>query len=129
MSHQTTVIKENYQMISVVDETIPNFSYQIILVYLSSGCNLSQVQEDLSYLLVPEMQTIITGDFNFDKKEENILTKFLRNNMFSQVVTFPTHIQGRTLDHCYVSKHVNVRLTRHSVYFSDHDALCIEFDL
>ena len=127
MSQQTSVIKEKYQLMKVVDETTKDFPYQLILVYLSSGCPLSQVVDDLDCLLVPNMTTIITGDFNFDKKETNILTNFLKES-FLQVVNWPTHIQGRTLDHCYVSKNVNVQLTRHSPYYSDHSALCIDFN-
>ena len=127
MLHETTVVQEDFQLMSVVDETVPNFQYHVILVYLSSGCNLSQVVDHLSHLLIPGMTTIITGDFNFDQKHTNVLTFFLGINFFSQVVTWPTHIQGRTLDHCYVSENVSVQLTRHSPYYSDHDALCIEF--
>ena len=116
-----------YQIMSTIDETNKDFPYQLILVYLSSKCPLSEVVEDLSRLLVPEMKTIITGDFNFDKKETNALSTFFKSRMFQQVVPWPTHIQGRTLDHLYVSKNVQVELTRHSPYYSDHSALCIKF--
>jgi len=44
-----------------------------------------------------------------------------------QVVNFPTHKSGRMLDHCYVSNNTSVKVSRHSPYYSDHDALCIEF--
>ena len=128
LSNQITVTKEKYQMMSVIDETIPDFQYQLILVYLSSNCPMSQVVDDLSHLLNPKMRTIITGDFNFDKKEVNAMTVFLKAKMFTQVVTWPTHSQGRTIDHCYVSDNTKVSLTRHSPYYSDHSALCIEFD-
>ena len=127
ISHETTVVEENYQLMSVVDETVSETPYQLILVYLSSGSDLSQVKDHLSHLLVPEMKTIITGDFNFGTKETNTLTTFLRDKSFSQVVPWPTHIQGRTLDHLYVSRDVHVELTRHSPYYSDHSALCIKF--
>ena len=73
------------------------------------------------------MKKIIVGDFNFDKKETNILTTFLKNNLFSQVVPWPTYIQGGKLDHCYVSLSIEAQLTRYSPYYSDHSALCIEF--
>ena len=129
MSHETTVIKEKYQLMTVMDETIPDLPYQLVLVYLSSGCPLSQVVDDLAHLLVPEMTTIITGDFNFDEKETNTLTIFLKNKLFSQVVPWPTHVQGRTLDHCYISKQASIKLTRYSPYYSDHSALLIEFKL
>ena len=124
LSHETTVIQENYQLMSVVDETVLENAYQLITVYLSSGCDLYQVVDNLSSLLVPNMKTIITGDFNFDRNKTNSLTKFLKDKMFVQNVSWPTHIQGKTLDQCWTN--VSVQLTRHSVYYSDHDALCIE---
>ena len=126
MSQETAVIKEKYQLMKVIDETTPDFPYQLILMYLSSGCPLSEVVDDLSRLLVPEMKTIITGDFNFDKDEENSLSIYLRNGNFEQKVSWPTHCQGRTIDHCYTN--TRVKLIRHSPYFSDHSALCIEFE-
>ena len=129
ISEQKTVIKEKYQIVSIVDVTNKDFPYQMILTYLSSKCPLSEVVDDLTHLLVPQMTTIITGDFNFDKTETNALSTFFASRMFQQVVPWPTHIQGRTLDHCYVSKNVQVQLTRHSPYYSDHSALCIKFHI
>ena len=127
MSNEVSRVEENYQLMSFVDETGPRDTYQVILVYLSSGCNLSEVVQHLSNLMVPHMKKIITGDFNFCRKETNILTTFLKNNLLSQVVPWPTHIQGRSLDHCYISPNIEVQLTRYSPYYSDHSALCIEF--
>ena len=111
-----------------MDETNSNHPYQLVLVYASSGCPFLELVMDLKKLLHPEMTTIITGDFNFDKNETNALTKFLGQNKFTQVVDWPTHKQGRTIDHCYVSKKTRVQITRHSPYYSDHDGLCIEFE-
>ena len=127
ISHDTVVVKEQYQLMAIVDETVPESSYQVILVYLSKGCDLFKVAHHISHLLFPEMTTIITGDFNFDKNETNILSRFFKDNLFSQKVLWPTHIQGRTLDHCYLSKNVQIMLTRYSPYYSDHSALCIDF--
>ena len=62
---------------SMIDETNKELPYQAVLVYLSSKCPLSEVVEDLSCLMEPDMTTIITGDFNFDKKETNVLSAFL----------------------------------------------------
>ena len=122
------VANEKYQLMSILDETNPILPYQIVLVYASSGCPFQNLVVDLEKLLHPEMTTIITGDFNFDKKENNALTIFLREKKFTQVVDWPTHKEGRTIDHCYVSKNTRVQLTRHSPYYSDHDGLCIEFE-
>ena len=70
----------------------------------------------------------LSGDFNFDKKDVNAMTVFLKDKKFTQVVTWPTHSQGRTIDHCYVSENAKFNLTRHSPYYLDHSALCIEFE-
>ena len=121
-----TVIKEKYQMITIVDQTIPEFSYQLILMYLSSNCAMSEVVQDLRLMFIKGMKTIITGDFNFDCGEGNDLSIYLLNGIgMEQKVTWPTHCQGRTLDHCYTN--IMVDFTRHSPYYSDHSALCIEF--
>ena len=45
-----------------------------------------------------------------------------------QLVEWPTHSGGRTIDHVYVSKNVKVNIVRYSPYYSDHDALCIQFE-
>ena len=127
MSHETIVVKEKYQLITFVDETVPKFTYQLVIVYLFTGCPLSQDVDDLSHLSIPNIRTIITGDFNFNKTERNSLSEFLKNKLFSQMVPWPTHNQGRTLDHCYISKQTKIKLTRYSPYYSDHSALCIEF--
>ena len=74
------------------------------------------------------LTTIIVGDFNFDKSETNALTAFLNKRQFIQVVEWPTHKEGRTIDHCYVSKNTKVQVTRHSPYYSDHNGLCIQFE-
>ena len=128
ISKETTVINEKYQLISILDETNPNQPYQIVLAYASSGCLFQQMARDLETLLHPNMTTVITGDFNFDNTETNALTLFLTKRQFTQVVDWPTHKEGRTIDHCCVSKNTRVQLTRHSPYYSDHDGLCIEFE-
>ena len=113
---------------SIVDTTVQNHPYQMILVYASSGCPYHMLVEDLKKLLLPDITIIITGDFNFDKKENNSLTQYLGARMLTQLVTWPTHKEGRTIDHCYVSKNARVQITKHSPYYSDHDALCIAFE-
>ena len=89
---------------STIDTNVEDHNYQFVLVYASSGCPYKELVDDLKKMLQPGMKTIITGDFNFDKKENNVLSTFLKDRDFTQKVSWPTHIQGRTLDHCYASK-------------------------
>ena len=113
---------------SIIDETNPSNPYQLVLIYASSGCPFQNLVLDLQNLLHPKITTIITGDFNFDKKEINPLTRFLEELKFTQLVTWPTHKDGRTIDHCYVSENCRIQITRFSRFYSDHDGLCIEFE-
>jgi hypothetical protein len=125
------VIKDNYQMLSII-----NGSVQLVLVYLSSNCSKAEVVKDLQDILREDLNSIIVGDVNFDKGENNELTRYLALQEFHQLVDVPTHdptstTTARTIDHCYVSKDLveKVELKIHSPYYSDHDALCIKLKL
>ena len=59
-----------------MDKTIQNHHYQLVLIYASKNCPFSELVLERQELLKPNLTTIITGDFNFDK-ETNALTKFL----------------------------------------------------
>ena len=120
------VITDKYQLMSLVDNS--SIPYQLVLVYASSNCPLQELTQDLMRILQPDMTTVVTGDFNFGSKDANPLTRFLNEREFTQLVNWPTHREGGTIDHCYVSKNTRVQLTRHSPYYSDHDGLCIEFE-
>ena len=69
-----------------------------------------------------------TGDFNYNKDEVNVLSKYLKQKKLKQLISWPTHDAGRTLDHLWVSKEARVQLTRHSPYYSDHDAIVLQFE-
>ena len=87
---------------------------------------MSEVVEDLKFMIIKGMKIIITGDFDFDHGEGNDLSIYLVNGIaVEQKETWPTHFQGRILDHCYTNTMVD--FTRHSPYYSDHSALCIKF--
>ena len=111
-----------------MDTSEENRPYQLILVYCSSGFPHQELVEDLDRILLQNMTIVVTGDFNFDKKETNSVTTFLKTKMLKQHVDWPTHNQGRTIDHVYLSANRKIKLTRYSPYYSDHDALCIEFE-
>ena len=113
---------------SIVDKKIAHCPYQLILVYGSSGFPHQELVEDLKNILLQDITIIVTGDFNFDKKESNSVTSFLEKSNLKQSVEWPTHKVGRTIDHVYVSANRKIKLTRYSPYYSDHDALCIKFE-
>ena len=129
------VVREKYQLMSLVDETNPQLHYQLIVVYASQGCPWKELANTLGLLVKSKMTVIITGDFNFDKRLDggNEMTTLLSSLDFQQVVTWPTRDSGRTIDHCYIKGKIRgqpprVQLTRYSPFYSDHDALCIQFE-
>ena len=63
---------------STIDTNVDDHNYQFVLVYASSGCPYKELVDDLKKVLQPEMKIIITGDFNFDRKESNPLSTFLQ---------------------------------------------------
>ena len=79
--------------------------------------------------------TIITGDLNLclDKEPRNLLTTVLIDLGFHQLVKSPTHVRGGRIDHAYArdpeSLLSSLHLTRHSPYYSDHDSLCVSFNI
>ena len=122
------ISKEKYQLMSIVDKTVQGLTYQLVIVYASKGCAYQELMVDLRKLLLSNITIIVTGDFNFDRRESNALTCFLGSKMLRQLVKWPTHREGRALDHAWVSRGAKVQITRHSPYYSDHDGLLIEFE-
>ena len=71
---------------------------------------------------------MICGDFNFDRREENVLTTLLGHRNFKQIVQKPTTYRGYCIDHFYhnipeTAKKVEYKL--HIPYYSDHGATCV----
>ena len=80
--------------------------------------------QNISRTLQPRIN--LTLD-NFDKDEENKLTKFFKSMGMVQLITQPTHNLGRTIDHCYVSQgHLQLDVKVMSPYYSDHSAICLK---
>jgi exonuclease III len=117
---------EDYQITKFSSVTIDS-----IHVYRSAEGSEQEVKESLMELLEAERVSIITGDFNIclDEKPRNLITAFLVEQGFQQLVTAPTRVSGRRIDHAYIrdpsSQLANSHLTMYNPYYSDHDALCI----
>ena len=71
---------------------------------------------------------MICGDFNIDRREENVLTRMLAGKNLRQIVHKPTTYRGYCIDHFYhniseATKIIECKL--HNVYYSDHAAVCV----
>ena len=100
----------------------------IITVYRSEAYNIPALALRVQELIdecEDEERVVIVGDLNFPGNEVNNFTYVLSRRGFKQIVQEPTHLGGRCIDHCYVKDPSNVQHFLHSVYYSDHTALCI----
>ena len=108
--------------------------YDVITVYKTQECttvanhqHLIQILENLVDLKKP---TVINGDFNFDywKEKDNQLGLALKRVGFKQLVTLPTTIRGKCIDHVYINEKMiqcvyedNYKL--YYPYYTDHEAV------
>ena len=70
---------------------------------------------------------MIVGDFNLDAKKSNQLTSFFTKDMgLKQLIDRPTHKEGRTIDHCYISPGITCNIKFVNPYYTDHTAFCIK---
>ena len=124
-------------MIVVVDINHDGFSItklktekmDIIGVYRSQNGNVVNIIEELQALVDAGRTTVVGGDMNICAvtQKNNYVTKSLKEMGFQQVVSKPTHIDGRSIDHIYIMPGRNVRfdwtLEYFAKYYSDHDGL------
>ena len=106
-------------------------TFQVLVLYLSKGCDKDQVvavMMDIIDNIEPKVYPLILGDFNFGSKEENNLTNYLMKKDFVQLVHFPTQVEGRTIDHCYVPNTIKETIDLKGLfcYYSDHARLILK---
>jgi hypothetical protein len=121
--HISILQNENYQCIAITLETI-----NIACIYRSTRSfqNLSIITAFLTNNFDFSKPTYITGDFNiqYNKYPKNHLSDTLFQKGLIQIVQFPTHDKGNILDHFYTQTENITMHFLHSVYYSDHDAVC-----
>ena len=69
---------------------------------------------------------MITGDFN--TSVSSVISSELSNWNFKQIISYPTHIEGNLIDHCYISDKINIsslKIQQKPVYYTDHDKMHI----
>ena len=117
--------EEKFQFMSFV---LKGYDVQLIIVYISKGCNLSNLAHEISQIIDSKLELMILGDFNFDKSESNALSKLFFKLNLKQLISNPTHIKGRTIDHVYIRKTLKnePKISLRYNYFSDHSSLSIQ---
>ena len=120
-SQSFQVCTKNFQIVS-----LPAMDFQLTVVYLSfKEAHLPDVIKAMEQILDLEIPQVILGDFNFDATEENCLKAYFSQMKLVQVINQPTHKDGRTLDHLYLSEELKERLEYdiQFKYYTDHSAI------
>ena len=115
--------QELYQFIKM-----KNQEYTIFCLYASKGCPMANLVSSLKdYGFNNEDDTYLVGDMNFDASMKNVLTRYLEELNFFQVVKRATHLDGHVLDQVYTlhEKSELLDVKQHHVYYSDHDAIIV----
>ena len=104
---------------------------QLTVVYLKSKAPLGDMkvcfQQLFKKLPHKPKSHVIVGDLNFDTKKSNPLFALFTKDMgLRQLVQRPTHREGRTINHCYISPTINCQIKFINQYYSDHTSLCIK---
>jgi len=123
-SFAADVKKENYQMTKISSQAL-----DIINIYRSNDANSTQFLLDLSEIFDNTKVTLVLGDFNICWKSErtNSVMKFMEQEGFKQLVSFPTHMEGRQIDQVFLFDPQNddFEVTQQSSFFTDHDILYV----
>ena len=98
----------NNEYLQALSFKIDGEGIQLTIVYLKSGAPLSEAKLCIQWLFqqlpLPVKQHMIVGDFNLDAKQSNAITSLFTEELgLKQLVERPTHREGRTIDHCYIS--------------------------
>ena len=83
--------------------------------------------KDLNNLLNIKRKTVVSGDFNINPTS-SVIGREMNNWNYKQMISYPTHLAGNTLDHCYISDNIqpdSVKIKQTPVYYSDHDRINI----
>ena len=106
-----------------------NEKLDIIGIYRSQNGKVVNLVKELQTMLDFERGIVLGGDLNLCAVTEghNYVTASLKEFGFQQIVTKPTHIDGRTIDHIYIRNVENTSyewtLEYFPKYYSDHDGL------
>ena len=120
---RTKLVRDTFQLVKVTMRD----KYQIFILYISPKVN-SQVYQEISMaldeMIVPILEPVIIGDFNFDCKITNPLSIYLKTQLgLKQIINEPTFALGpNTIDHVYIRPILEdkISLSYRYVYYSDH---------
>ena len=127
----TVITQEDFAGVSICNfrkSSLVSVPLKLMILYKLNSQSLMTFCDYLYYFIEAKEVDIIVGDFNIDACSESGLPQILSE--YVQLVEFPTHIRGSTLDHVYVKKSFledyKVEIVVLNTYFSDHDAVRVK---
>ena len=102
--------------------------FDLVFVYISSGCNKHEVFKLLEAWIENERPTAIIGDTNMDYLKECKIATFLETKGFEQQIKEATKDSGSLIDQVYANeamRSLNIITEQCSAYYSDHDIVSI----
>ena len=125
--HTADINKQLYQITRVSSKCL-----DVINIYRSVGASSMDLIIDLSEILDLSKETLIVGDLNicYISERNHLIMGFLERKGFRQLVSYPTHADGRQIDHVFhyspkLALNHSLKLKQQSPYYSDHDILFI----
>ena len=104
----------------------------VIHIYRSQQQSLQELVDKILEWKNEDKVLVVCGDLNvcLKKDPKNVFTRVMEDQGLKQIGKEATHERGGQIDHVYVSSHSVERTTleRVSMFYSDHDALCITVD-
>ena len=104
---------------------------QLFFICLSQATNniKEELWEKIDILRDESLHLIMIGDFNIDSRDFDVLTQHFIENNLVQLVKEPTHIEGRIIDHVWVSKMFpKFDLSHQYPYYTQHKSIIIRFE-
>ena len=104
----------------------------VIHIYRSQQQSLQELVEKVQEWRNDDKMMVVCGDLNVCLKKEpnNVFSRSMEDQGLKQIGKEATHERGGQIDHLYVSSQAvaGTSLERVSMFYSDHDALCITVD-
>ena len=129
---RTRLASEHFQLVKITMKE----KIQVFIVYISPHTtNMEQISEAINELIMPNLDIIILGDFNFhaNQKKPNHLNQYLKSTLgLKQMISVPTFTFGpNILDHVYISPSMehNIKIIHRFNYYTDHMSFNISLNI
>ena len=105
----------------------------ILLTNRGNNFNVQDFIGQITYLITFRKPDLVLVNFNINALRDSPFLDTMRQYGYTLLGTEPTHIIGGLLDHDYIRNNANffgkVTLQTQPVYYSDHDAIILNWSI